>query len=78
MAMTRVMHRLDSLMPLIGMLLTLLCDGLRFFCLCPRPSPAIAAENLFLREQLMLYQERHVKLRRATNITRMASIWLVR
>jgi putative transposase len=37
------------------MLLMLLCDGLRFFCLCLRPSPALAAENLFLRTQLALY-----------------------
>jgi hypothetical protein len=55
MAMTRVMHSLPTLIPLIRMLLTLLCDGLRFFCLCLRPSPALAAENLFLRTQLALY-----------------------
>jgi putative transposase len=65
-------------MPLIYMLLTLLCDGLRFLCLCLRPSPALAAENLFLRKQLALYQERHVKPRRATNSTRLALIWLAR
>lgn len=74
--MTRFTHRLRTLMPLTGMLLTLLCDGLRFLCLCLRPSPALAAESLFLRKQLALYQERHVKPRRATNTTRMALIWL--
>jgi hypothetical protein len=34
---------------------------------CLRPSPALAAETLFLRKQLMLYQERHTTPRRATN-----------
>jgi len=52
------------------MLLTLLCDGMRFLFFCLRPSPAPAAENLFLRKQLALYQERHFKPRRATNVTR--------
>jgi putative transposase len=74
--MTRFTHRLRTLMPLTGMLLALLCDGLRFLCLCLRPSPALAAENLFLRKQLALYQERHVKPRRATPTTWMALIWL--
>ncbi len=32
--------------------------------LCLRPSPILAAENLFLRKQLALYQERQVKPRR--------------
>jgi putative transposase len=74
--MTRFTHRLRTLMPLTGMLLTLLCDGLRFLFLCLRPSPALAAENLFLRKQLALCQERHVKPRRVTDTTRMALIWL--
>jgi putative transposase len=78
MAMTRVMHRLYTLMPLIGILLTLLGDGMRFLLLCLRPSPALAAENLFLRKQLALYQERHVKPRRATYTTRLGFIWLAR
>jgi transposase InsO family protein len=50
---------------------------MRFLFLCLRPSPVLAAENLFLRKQLALYQERHVKPRRVTNTTRMALIWLV-
>jgi len=76
--MTQFTNWLHTLMPLIYMMLTLLCDGLRFVCLCLRPSPALAAENLFLRKQLALYQERHVKPRRATNTTRMTLIWLAR
>jgi hypothetical protein len=58
------------------MLLTLLCYGMRFLLLCPHPSPALAAENLFLRKQLALYQDRHVKPRRAANTTRLGLIWL--
>jgi putative transposase len=76
--MTRFVHRLCTLMPLICILLTLLCDGMRFLLLCLRPSPALAAENLFLRKQLALYQERHVKPRRATNTIRLAFIYLAR
>jgi hypothetical protein len=48
-------------------------DGLRFLCLCLRPSPALTAENLFLRKQLALYRERHVKPTRATHTTRIAN-----
>jgi transposase InsO family protein len=36
------------------------------------------AENLFLRKQLALYQERQVKPRRATDATRLALVWLGR
>jgi transposase InsO family protein len=72
---------MDPLRFLIGLactLLTLLVDVVRFLRLCLRPSPALAAENLFLRKQLALYQERHVKPRRATNTTRMTLSWLTR
>jgi transposase InsO family protein len=59
-------------------LLTLLDDGVRFLGLCLRPSPALAAEILFLRKQLALYEERTVTPRRATNTTRLVMIWLAR
>jgi putative transposase len=49
---------------------------LRFLLLCLRPSSVLAAENLFLRMQLALYQERHVQPRRATDTTRIALISL--
>jgi transposase InsO family protein len=58
------------------MLLMLLMDAWRFLGLCLRPSPALAAENLFLRKQLALYQERQTKPRRSTPATRMALAWL--
>ena len=74
--MTRFTYWPRTLMPLIGMLLTLLCNGIRFLCL--RPSPALSAENLFLRKHLALYQERYVTPRRITHTTRMALIWLTR
>jgi putative transposase len=41
-------------------------------------SPFLAADNLFLRKQLALAQERHVKPKRATNATRITLVWLAR
>jgi putative transposase len=78
LAMRRFPRLLRLLIRLACTLLILLVDAVRFLLLCLRPSPALAAENLFLRKQLALYQERHVKLRRATNTTQMALIWLSR
>jgi hypothetical protein len=48
----------------------------RFLLLCLRQRPALAAENLFLRKRLALYQERHIRPRRATHSTRLALTWL--
>jgi putative transposase len=59
-------------------LLALLLDAARFFVLCLRPAPSLAAENLFLRKQLAQYQERQVKARRVHNATRIAMVWLSR
>ena len=67
--MTRCTRWLRSLLSFACLLFTLMCDVGRFLCLCLRPSPALAAENLFLRKQLALYQERQAKPRRATNAT---------
>ena len=61
---------------LASVLLSLIVDAACYLGLCLRPSPILAAENLFLRKQLALYQERQVKPRRATNATRMALVWL--
>jgi putative transposase len=60
------------------MLLTCLVDGVRYLGLCLRSPAALAAENLLLRKQLALYQERHVKPRRATHATRVTLVWLAR
>src|SRR5262249_48634046 len=59
-------------------LYTLRVDAVCYLGLCLRPSMTLAAENLFLRKQLALYQERQVKPRRATSATRLALVWLGR
>src|SRR5215468_2605376 len=61
---------------IIGMPWILLGDRLQFLRLCLRFPTALAAENLFLRKQLALYQERHVTPRRATTATRLGLTWL--
>jgi putative transposase len=76
--MTRCTGLLHSVWHLMGTLLILPADVVHFLWLCLRPSPVLAAENLFLRQQLVFYQERHVKPRRATNATRFALTWLGR
>lgn len=76
--MTRLICLLRHLCQLLGTLLLLLGDGMRFLRLCLRSPAALAAENLFLRKQLALYQERHIKPRRATNATRVTLVWLAR
>ncbi|MCZ6875790.1 MAG: hypothetical protein O7G88_20045 [bacterium] len=65
--MTRLSHLIHRLPQLAHMLRTFLFDALRFFRLCLCPNPAIAAENLFLRKQLALYQERQVKPKPVTH-----------
>jgi len=56
----------------------LLVDTLHVLRLCLRSPTALAAENLFLRKQLALYQERQVKPQQATNAIRIALTWLAR
>jgi hypothetical protein len=50
--------------PVAAILLTFVVDAGRFLRLWLRSPAQLAAENLFLRKQLALYQERHVKPRR--------------
>jgi putative transposase len=76
--MTPLSRLLSSFILFASTLLTLVIDVGRFLRLCLRPPTTLAAENLFLRKQLALYQERHVKPRRATNATRLALVWLSR
>ena len=64
------------LVPCAVMLCTLLLDAERFLWCCLRSPTALAAENLFLRKQLALYQARHVKPRRATDAIRVDLVWL--
>src|SRR5919108_480634 len=76
--MSLLSRLLRNLIVFTSMLLTLGVDVVRFLRLCLRPPTTLAAENLFLRKQLALYQERHVKPRCATDATRFALVWLSR
>src|SRR5215471_13748390 len=76
--MLRVPRLLHHLGQLTCTLLTLLVDAAHFLWLCLHSPTALAAENLCLRKQLALYQERHIKPRRATDATRLALVWLGR
>ena len=53
-------------------------DSIRFMGSLLRPKSALAAENLFLRKQLALYQEREVRPRRATDATRLTMVLTAR
>jgi hypothetical protein len=74
--MRNISGQFRHLCQLASMLLSLIVDAVCYLGLCLRPSPALAAENLFLRKQLTLDQERQVKPRRATNATRITLVWL--
>jgi putative transposase len=76
--MTRCTRWPRSLLSCACLLFSLVCDVGRFLFLCLHPSPTLAAEILFLRKQLALYQERHVKPRRATDATRITLVWFAR
>src|SRR5207302_8831804 len=78
LAMTRCTSLLHNVWHFTSTLLTLLVDVVRFLRLCLRPPSALAAENLCLRKQLALYQERHIKPRPATNAVRCTLLWLAR
>src|SRR5262249_23816170 len=53
-------------------------DIVHFLGLCLRPKTSLAAENFFLRTQLIFYQERKIKPRRADNPTRLTPVLLSR
>ena len=56
----------------------LLCDVVTLARLALTPRAQLAAENLFLRKQLALYQERRVKPRRPDPATRVILVLLSR
>ena len=68
----RLRHSIQS----ASMLLKLMVDAVGYLGLCLRSHPKLAAEVLFLRKQLALYEERQVKPRRATDATRIVRVWL--
>src|SRR6516162_3991416 len=74
--MWNVSGRFYDIRQMASVLLKLSADTWRFLVLCLRPAPALAAEILFLRKQLALYEERQVKPRQATNAVRLAMVWL--
>jgi putative transposase len=78
MMIQRLSHRFRYCMQLTAMVLTLIVDAAQFLRLCLRSPAALAAENLFLRKQLVMYQERNVKPARATAATRLVLVWLSR
>jgi putative transposase len=63
---------------LVRILLQLLADALGFAVLALRPRRSLEAENLFLRRELALYQERGVKARRVDATTRVSLALLSR
>jgi hypothetical protein len=74
--MARLARTIYPWLQCTGALGIVLLDAVRFLRLCLRPRAALAAENLFLRKQLALYQEHHGKPRGATNATRLTLVWL--
>lgn len=63
-----------SVRPLFQTVLDFLADGLKFVRLTLCPRKALAAEIFFLPKQLALYLERHVKPRRASDVTRVQTL----
>jgi transposase InsO family protein len=74
--MRNVSDSFHDICQLVSTLLKLSADAGRVLVLSLRPSPALAAEVLFLRKQLALYEERQIKPRWATNAIRLAMVWL--
>jgi hypothetical protein len=74
--MSRLSRTIRSLVQCACLLCTFISDAVWFLQLCLHSRAELAAENLFLRQQLMLYQERHIKPKHATNATRIAMVWL--
>jgi putative transposase len=74
--MRNVSDSFHGLRQVVSTLLKLSADAWRFLVLCLWPSPALAAEVLFLRKQLALYEEHQIKPRRTTHAIRLAMVWL--
>jgi putative transposase len=62
----------------LAILLTLVTDVIRYLWFSFRSPSVLAAENIFLRKQLAVYQERHVKPTRVTNADRSVLVWIGR
>jgi hypothetical protein len=71
--MRNVSDSFHGLCQLVSTLLKLSADAWHFLVLSLWPSPALAAEELFLRKQLALYEERQIKPRWANHAVRRAT-----
>src|SRR5215469_2920825 len=69
---------LQTLTHSVSTLSSVACDLVRLLVLTSRSRRTLAAENLFLRKQLALFQERNVKPRRAHDPTRLIMVILGR
>jgi hypothetical protein len=74
--MARLSCTIRQLWQSAGILYTCISDAVWFLQLCLHSTAALAAENLFLRKQLALYQGRNVIPRCPTNATRFTLVWL--
>jgi putative transposase len=66
----------QAVITLVRILFHLLGDSTALLALPIRPRRSIEAENLFLRRQLALYQERGIKPRRVDAATRISLVLL--
>ena len=69
-------QRLRAVGGFVSALSGLLTTALQYLVIRHRPTKSLAAENLFLRKQLALFQEREIKPRRADDGTRAVMVWL--
>lgn len=67
-----------AIMDCLRAISSLLCDLVRFISLLLRPRGALAAENLFLRKTLAMYQERNLEPRRSDTAFRIGLVLLSR
>lgn len=74
--MPRARRLIQHVLQLAYAVQTLLGDATHGLLLGLRSRAVLAAEILFLRKQLALYEERQVKPRHATNAIRCALVWL--
>lgn len=68
--------RLGAVSRLARALLTVVATASQYLVIRFLSNRKLAAENLFLRKQLALFQEREVKPRRADDASRVAMVWL--
>ena len=73
-----VRRRVSPVQRLLVAILAIIRMMLQYIVSSQRPRQRLAAENLFLRKQLALFQEREIRPRRADDTARAALVWLSR